>query len=46
MIRSEDERGFAFILDKRAFHFRSSIPDLRESENETIHVREFFYGKA
>ncbi len=46
MIRSEDEKGFAFILDKRAFHFKSSIPDLKESRDDTIHVKEFFYGKA
>jgi DNA excision repair protein ERCC-2 len=46
MIRSEKERGIAFILDKRAFHFRSSIPDLEESKKEGIHAKEFFYGKA
>jgi DNA excision repair protein ERCC-2 len=46
MIRSEEERGVAFILDKRAFHFRSSIPDLEESRDRENHLKGFFYGKA
>ncbi|MGA1820581.1 MAG: ATP-dependent DNA helicase [Thermoplasmatota archaeon] len=42
MIRSEKERGIALILDKRAFHFRTDITDLREVSNADFHVREFF----
>ncbi|MGA1873728.1 MAG: ATP-dependent DNA helicase [Thermoplasmatota archaeon] len=42
MIRSETERGIAFILDKRAFHFKPSIPDLREVADVHFHVEKFF----
>ncbi|MGA1866064.1 MAG: ATP-dependent DNA helicase [Thermoplasmatota archaeon] len=46
MIRSETERGFAFILDKRAVHFKESIPDLKESKSGIGNIREFFLGKT
>ncbi|MBN1391084.1 MAG: ATP-dependent DNA helicase [Candidatus Thermoplasmatota archaeon] len=46
MIRSESERGYAIILDKRAMHFKDSIPDLQESRESIIHISEFFLGKT
>ncbi|MBN1539024.1 MAG: ATP-dependent DNA helicase [Candidatus Thermoplasmatota archaeon] len=46
MIRSETERGLAFILDKRAVHFKENIPDLKGSKSDLDDVREFFLGKA
>ncbi|MFW3145977.1 MAG: ATP-dependent DNA helicase [Thermoplasmatota archaeon] len=44
MIRSESERGFAYILDKRAFHFRTELPDLREGRASLQDMTEFFSG--
>jgi DNA excision repair protein ERCC-2 len=46
MIRSENERGFAVILDKRAHHFKLDIPDLEETGDALENARRFFHGKT
>jgi len=46
MIRSENERGLAVILDKRAHHFRLDIPDLEETPDAAESARRFFHGKT
>jgi Rad3-related DNA helicase len=42
MIRSEDERGICFIIDRRAIHFRESIPDMRIASSELSEMSAFF----
>ncbi|MEA3559107.1 MAG: helicase C-terminal domain-containing protein, partial [Candidatus Thermoplasmatota archaeon] len=46
MIRSSTDRGFAFVLDKRAFHFRDEIPDIAVSRKDLSDMIEFFDGKT
>ena len=42
LIRNENDRGVAVILDKRAVHFRSYIPDLKISFQPISDCRVFF----
>ncbi len=44
LIRTEEDRGVAIILDRRAVHFREDIPDLKESTNLIEDVEWFFSG--
>lgn len=44
MIRSEKEKGYAFILDKRAKHFSSEFRDLEVLDGAVLSLREFFEG--
>ncbi|MFO8052309.1 MAG: ATP-dependent DNA helicase, partial [Thermoplasmatota archaeon] len=46
MIRSSKDRGFAFILDKRAFHFKEDILDLILSRKDLNDMNEFLHGKT
>ncbi|RLF68031.1 MAG: hypothetical protein DRN57_04890 [Thermoplasmata archaeon] len=45
MIRSENERGYAFIIDRRARHFLDEIPDMQPAENVISDLPGFFEGK-
>jgi DNA excision repair protein ERCC-2 len=42
LIRDEKDRGVAVILDKRATHFRSYIPELKISFQPVMDCRKFF----
>lgn len=42
LIRTENDRGVAVILDKRAVHFKEDIPDLKESEDLPGDILRFF----
>jgi DNA excision repair protein ERCC-2 len=42
LIRNEDDRGVAIILDKRARHFKSYLEGLRESIDIVKDSRDFF----
>ncbi len=46
MIRSEEERGFAIILDKRAKHFAIELPDMRGATQDLPELSGFFEGKV
>jgi len=42
LIRTEEDRGVAVILDKRAVHFREDIPELKETEDPVRDINTFF----
>ncbi|MBA3043532.1 hypothetical protein FP804_00155 [archaeon] len=44
LIRNENDRGAAIILDKRAKHFRSHL-DLYETNNVVSDLKKFFHEK-
>jgi DNA excision repair protein ERCC-2 len=46
MIRSEEERGFGMILDKRAKHFSSEIIGMNPSSGDLSELSGFFEGKV
>ena len=46
MIRSEEERGFAIILDKRAKHFATELPDMMVATQDLPELSGFFEGKV
>jgi DNA excision repair protein ERCC-2 len=46
MIRSEKERGFGAILDKRAKHFSAEFPDISAASEDLSEVSGFFQGKV
>lgn len=45
LIRDENDRGVAVILDRRADHFKSYLPDLKQSQ-DVIKDCENFFGYA
>ncbi len=46
MIRSEEERGYALLLDKRAKHFHTEFPDLSPYTGDVSILERFFEGKV
>ncbi len=44
MIRSEEERGFGAILDKRAVHFRAEFTGISEEREIPAVLKRFFQG--
>ena len=44
LIRSEDDRGVAIILDKRAVRFRPYIADVSKSADPIQDVKNFYDG--
>ena len=46
MIRSEEEKGYALLLDKRAKHFNSEFLDLSPYTGDVSILERFFEGKV
>jgi len=45
LIRDEDDRGVAMILDKRASRFQKYLPEMRESMRPVLEIRQFLHQK-
>jgi len=46
LIRSEQDRGVAVILDRRAVQFKEYLPGLRETADAALDVKSFWAGRT